>query len=438
MKLVFLCGGVGRRMWPLVEDKFLLKFIGRTLLEHQIDTARKAGLFCFVFIGSPDNIGRIESIVGKIPGIHFQVTVQKEARGIADAIESAAALLDGEAIIQCSNDIVEPEAYRSLMQAKEHCPAQSYLLACRVKDYFPGGYLVTDDDNNLLRIIEKPGAGNRPGDLVNILVHLHARPEKIPGYASSIVTSKDDAYELALGAMAAAGEKVRVVPYSGAWLSIKYPWHILRVAHHFLDAAETHISPSAHISRTAVIEGKVIIGDNVRIMENAVIKGPVYIGQNSIIGNGALVRDYAHIGDNCLIGYSTEIKNSYINDGCRFHMSYVGDSIIGEGCSFGAGTVLGNLRFDEKNIRIKMGEEIIDTGLRRFGAVFGRHCRTGIHAGVMPGVRVGEGAVIGPHVCLDADLLAGSKAIASPGYRVIAGHQKPVGNGVKHLGSIAA
>ena len=44
MKVVFLCGGIGKRMFPLTEDKFLLKFLGKTLLEHQLDMARQAGL----------------------------------------------------------------------------------------------------------------------------------------------------------------------------------------------------------------------------------------------------------------------------------------------------------------------------------------------------------------------------------------------------------
>ena len=50
MKVLFLCGGTGKRMFPITEDKFLLKFLGKTLLEHQIETAKKAGLTEFVFV----------------------------------------------------------------------------------------------------------------------------------------------------------------------------------------------------------------------------------------------------------------------------------------------------------------------------------------------------------------------------------------------------
>ena len=149
------------------------------------------------------------------------------------------------------------------------------------------------------------------------------------------------------------------------------------------------------------------MSDNVRVFENAVIRGPVYIGPNSVIGNGSLVRDYSHIGANCVVGYSTRVKNSYIGDGCWFHMSYIGDSIIAEGCSFGAGTTLANFRFDEGNISVRIGDELVDTGLDKLGAIIGSNSRTGINASVLPGIRIGPNSVIGPHVCLAEDLEQG-------------------------------
>jgi NDP-sugar pyrophosphorylase family protein len=60
MKVVFLCGGVGKRMFPITEDKFLLDFMGKPLLEHQVELARKAGLQDFVMVGNPGNIQRIK------------------------------------------------------------------------------------------------------------------------------------------------------------------------------------------------------------------------------------------------------------------------------------------------------------------------------------------------------------------------------------------
>jgi len=116
------------------------------------------------------------------------------------------------------------------------------------------------------------------------------------------------------------------------------------------------------------------------------------------------VRDYSHIGADCVVGYSTEVKGSYIGDGCWFHSSYIGDSIIADGCSFAAGTVLANFRLDEKNISVRVGDEVVDTGLDKLGAIIGSNSKTGIHAGIMPGIRVGPNSFVGPHVCLISDL----------------------------------
>lgn len=418
MKTVFLCGGVGNRMFPITEDKFSLKFVGKTLLEHQIETAKEAGLSQFVIIGNPQNIGKIEEIVKKVPDIKFELAVQKEARGIADALISAQDLIDGDILVQSSNDIVEASAYISLLESKDCGSAVSYLLGYEVNDYFPGGYLVVGEDGRLIHIIEKPGRGKEPSNLVNILVHLHTNPRSLLRYAAGVRTKKDDIYECAINAMVKDTGGAKVVPYAGLWGTIKYPWHVLSMARRFLERSEGYVASSARISEKATIEGKVTIMDEARILENAVIKGPVYIGRRSVIGTGSLVRDYSHIGENCLVGYATEIKNSYVGDNCWFHKSYVGDSIISDGCSFGAGTVLSNLRFDEKNIEISLGEELVDTGLEKLGAIIGAGCKTGVNASVMPGVRIGPNSVVGPGVCLVGDLGQDQFAQCEPSYYI--------------------
>ena len=69
MKAVFLCGGRGKRMFPIIEDKFLLDFLGKPLLEYQIEVACQAGLGHFVIIGNPQNITKIEQITKTISGV---------------------------------------------------------------------------------------------------------------------------------------------------------------------------------------------------------------------------------------------------------------------------------------------------------------------------------------------------------------------------------
>ncbi len=421
MKVAFLCGGIGRRMFPLTEDKFLIKFLGKTLIEHQIERAKQAGSDEFVIIGNPNNIERLEQVTGKISGVKIKFAVQKEPLGIADALKSAEHLLDGEVVVVNPNDVFESSAYLQLVTGyKKNC-SHSYviIMGYAVDEYFPGGYLVIDAENRLERIVEKPEKGQEPSELVNILVHRHTDFKSFLEYAGKVETNRDDAYERALDDMFREQRKIVVVIYRDFWQAIKYPWHIFRVVQHFLATSDPYISPSASISNKATIEGKVIIGDNVRVLENAVIRGPAYIGPNTVIGNSVLVRNNSHIGADCVVGYGTEVKGSYIGDRCWFHSSYIGDSIISDDCSFASGTVLANLRLDERNVKVQVDGETIDTGLDKLGAIVGRKCKTGINTSIMPGVRIGEGSFVGPHICLMRDLEPGKMILTEPSYRIV-------------------
>jgi UDP-N-acetylglucosamine diphosphorylase/glucosamine-1-phosphate N-acetyltransferase len=404
MKAVFLCGGRGKRMFPISEDKFLLDFLGKPLLEYQIEIACDAGLSHFVIIGNPDNIEKIKQITKKIPGIKVDFALQEKSLGIADALKSAEPFLHGQLLVINPNDVFSSSAYTKILTAAEKTSASSYILGYQVQKYFPGGYLRVNSQNELLHIVEKPNPGEEPSNLVNILIHCHNNSEELLRYIEDVQTTRDDVYECALDNMVKSGHKIKVIPYNDFWAPIKYPWHIFKVMEHFLDNAPPYIASSAHISEKANIEGKVILGDNVKVLENAVIRGPVYIGANSIIGNNALVRHYSHIGSNSVIGYSTEVKHSYIGDNCWFHSNYIGDSVVDDNCSLGAGTVLANFRLDEGEIQIKVGDSLIDTGYDKLGAIVGQGCRVGVNASLMPGVRVGPNSFVGPQVCLRQDL----------------------------------
>jgi UDP-N-acetylglucosamine diphosphorylase / glucose-1-phosphate thymidylyltransferase / UDP-N-acetylgalactosamine diphosphorylase / glucosamine-1-phosphate N-acetyltransferase / galactosamine-1-phosphate N-acetyltransferase len=419
MKAVLLCGGIGKRMFPLTEDKLLLKFLGKTLLQHQIEKLRETGLNEIVLVANPRNKDNIEQIIKGISGIKVSWAIQNKPLGIADALQSAEGCLDGEVLVVNSNDVIDISAYHLLLEESRKATDSSYLVGYEVKEYFPGGYMVMNEDNALERIVEKPPRGEEPSNVVNIMLHLHSDIKKVLEFTRVVETTKDDVYECALDRMVSQGVKIKVVPYGGFWAAIKYPWHIFGVVRYFLEGSTSHISSTAQISPRATVEGKVVIGDRVRVLENAVVRGPVFIGAGSVIGNNALVRDHSHIGENCVVGYSTEVKGSYVGDRCWFHSSYVGDSIVSDDCSFGAGTVLANFRFDEGNIRVKAGNDTVDTGLDKFGTIMGVGCKTGINASIMPGVKIGPNSFVGSHVCLMNNLEPNKMVVMEPRYRVM-------------------
>ena len=323
MKAVLLCGGRGKRMFPIAEDKFLIDFLGKPLLQHQIEMSRDSGLSHFVIIGNPQNAARIKQITKRIPGIEVEFALQRKPSGIADALRSAGELLQGEVLVINPNDVFSRSAYTKVIAAAKEGSAPSHVLGYKVQGYFPGGYLQVNSRNELLHIIEKPEPGKEPSNLVNILIHWHSDSGELLNYIDTVKTSRDDVYECALDNMVKAGQKIKVIPYDDFWAPIKYPWHIFRVMEHFLDGAQSYIDPSASISRKTTIEGKVILSDKVRVLENAVIRGPVYVGSNSVIGNNALVRDHSHIGSNSVVGYCTEVKHSYIGKGTHIFIAAV-------------------------------------------------------------------------------------------------------------------
>lgn len=403
VKVVFLCGGIGKRMHPISTNKFLLNFLGKTLLENQIEIAQKAGLDDFVIISNPKSIEIIKEICKKVDA-NIEFAIQKEAKGMADALMSAKDLLiKDEILIVKPTDIIDVTAYEKVLQERKKGLYDSYLLGYVVEEYFPGGYISVNKNDEINGIIEKPGKGNEPSNIVNIVVHLHTKTKDLFRYLESTKRSRDDIYEFSMDRMMKDGFKFKAVRYTGFWAAIPYPWSIFKVMNYFLDSVQQRISPSAKIHKSAVIEGKVIIDDNVKIFENAVVKGPAYIGKNCILGNNALVRS-SHLADNCVVGFCTEVKGSYICDNCWFHTNYIGDSIIDSGCSFGSGTVTANLRFDEDNIRVNFDEEKTDSGINKLGVIMGKNCRTGINASILPGIKVGTGSIIGPGVTLSENL----------------------------------
>ncbi len=400
MKLVFLAGGVGKRMFPIVKEKCLLKILGKELILHQLELAQKVGLTDVVVISNPQNIAEIEKVAGK----KAAYVVQKKPLGMADALLSARDLLSGEDILVVNpNDLFELSAYTAVLDHVRKGDADSYILGYRVKEYFPGGYLIVEG-NKVKGIEEKPGPGKEPSDLVNLVVHYHKDADMLLQFLEKTSSSKDDIYERALTSMIEKGYSFEPVIYEGFWTAIKYPWHIFDAVKYFMDRADTCVAESAEISEKATIKGKVIIEDDVRVFEYTTINGPCYLGPGCIIGNNALVREYSHIGERTVVGFSTEVKHSYVGADCWFHTNYVGDSIILDGCSFGSGTVTANFRFDEQPVRVRINAAVVDTGLDKLGCIMGENCKTGINASIMPGMKIGPNSVVGSHVMVGQNL----------------------------------
>jgi len=163
------------------------------------------------------------------------------------------------------------------------------------------------------------------------------------------------------------------------------------------------------LEKGAYLKGPIGIGTGTKIRAGAYIEGPVWIGEGSDIGPNCYIRPFTSVGKGVRIGNACEIKNSLILNQTHIgHMSYVGDSIIGALCNFGAGTITSNLRFDDKTVKVKVKGNIVDSGVRKLGVIIGDNVKTGIGVRFMPGIKVDGDTWIGPSTTIYEDLPSGT------------------------------
>jgi NDP-sugar pyrophosphorylase family protein len=179
---------------------------------------------------------------------------------------------------------------------------------------------------------------------------------------------------------------------------VQQAWEILVTLHAYLEKA---IKPANHgkLIGHPVIGEKVFIGEGTVIEPGAYIKGPAWIGPNCQIRHGAYIRENVIIGGGSVIGNSSEIKNSVLFQDCQVpHFNYVGDSILGARVHLAAGVIVSNLKLNGDFITLRVGDQILTTGLRKFGALIGDDAEIGCNAVLNPGTVIGRGSLIYPGV----------------------------------------
>jgi NDP-sugar pyrophosphorylase family protein len=185
---------------------------------------------------------------------------------------------------------------------------------------------------------------------------------------------------------------------------LAYPWDLLRVNEELVGALSADAIEGS-LSEGAVIDGTLVLGAGSRVLPGVYIEGNVIIGRDCKVGPNCYLRGSTSIGDGCHLGQAVEIKNSIIMAHTSIgHLSYCGDSVIGEGVNFGAGTITANLRHDGKSNRSSVSGTLVDTGRRKLGAVIGDHVHTGIHTSIYPGRKIWPGLWTRPGAIVRSDI----------------------------------
>jgi NDP-sugar pyrophosphorylase family protein len=405
--LIILAGGASSRMWPL-REKSLIRFGDDPLLVMQLRHYQTLGFERAVIVGNPQNYEDIRSMLSGLT-LHIDLVIQQAPNGMGDALLQAEAALQDipntPIYVNQVHDVVDESLHVAMLNAYKQTQDTTYLAGVEMTQYFPGGYLIVDESGQITGIVEKPGAGNEPSNLVNIVAHIHRNAAELfdalrVEYASD--NASDDHYERAMDTLMKQFT-YRVVPYSGSWNALKYPWHVLDIMNHYLNQIEGQtIADDVYIAPTASIVGNVIIRSGAKIFPGAAVVGPAYIGAGVIVGNNSLVRN-SMVMDKCEVGFTTEVARSYVSSRCGMHACRVLDSIFAEGVNFSAGSTTANWRIDKGNISSTIKGQRIDSGRDKFGAVIGQNTFLAVDTMTMPGIKIGENVQIGPgtHVIQD-------------------------------------
>lgn len=393
-----LAAGEGSRMRPLTyaRPKVMLPMANKPILEHLLIEASEAGIREFIFVvGYRDEQVRDYFGNGKKWGVNIVYVNQRKQQGTADAVRMVADLVTGNFLVMNGDNIVSRRDIKKLASKN-----QNTLGVIEVKDTTGLG-VVEVSERKVVHIHEKTEAP--PSRLANAGLYLFT-PDIFKAISQTPKSLRGE-YEItdSLELMLDKGYDIYYQKMS-QWLELSYPWDLLSANESLLAGLQPQ--NLGEVEENVVLKGAVAIGKNTVIRAGSYIAGPVVIGENCEIGPNCYIRPGTSVGDGCHIGAMVEVKNSIIMKGTDFpHQNYVGDSVIGERCNFGAGTKIANLRLDEKEIWVGG----INTRRRKLGAIIGDGVKTGINASINIASLIGDGTFIGPGAVVHGVILPNSR-----------------------------
>lgn len=411
MKAALLVAGEGVRFYPLSHNKskHMIPVAGRPLLEHSIVELKDAGVTDVLLV-----VGYKKDVLKEYfkdararlgVDIHFIDQDFSKGKGTGVAAGFARAFAGSDPFLLAYGDLQYDGATikEFIGEFTKHQP-DALLALKEVPDPSLYGVVELDASGNATRIVEKPKPGDSPSRMTNAGIYVFS-PAIFDAIDKTTLSPRGE-IELtdSVQILINEGKKVRGHDIKDGW------WRDIGRAYDLLDANAHYFTRIRKMIKGTVepnvnIKGEVYVGEGTLIRSGTYIEGPVYIGDGSDIGPNAFIRPNTYIGNKCRIGNACEVKASIIMSGTKIsHLSYVGDSIIGENVNFGAATIAANLRLDHKMVAIKEKGQLIETGRKKLGVICGDNVNVGCNANLEPGVRIGANCIIGPNVVVSEDV----------------------------------
>ncbi len=391
---VVLAAGEGKRLRPLTftRPKCMIQLAGKPILQHVLENLKQAGVSeAHIVVKYQEQMVRDYFSQNGV-GMKLNFITQGTKYGTAAAFGEAEPVVKDTFFGVAGDIITEASALKKLASQHESGKAEMSAALKKVED--PREYGIATVEAGFIKSLEeKPKAPK--SDLANC--SLYAFEPSVFRKIKSLKPSPRGEFEVTDVLKAS---KVAAVEISEYWLDMGMPWQLFNANEFLL----SKLPEKKGRIENSTIKGKVIMEKGSAIYDSY-IEGPLYLGENTEVGPHAYIRGVTSIGKDCSIGDSTTVKNSIVFDRVNAkHLAYIGDSIIGEGCNFGAGTQIANFRFDAGSIKAKVNDVVIDTRRNKLGAILGDSVKMGVLSSVMPGKMIGDGCWIGANVMIEEDV----------------------------------
>lgn len=375
MKALILAAAMSPKLSPFTETrpKSMILLSGERILETLLRQLKEAGIReITIVVGHQKEIIQEYFHFGKALDLKIDYLIQEEPTGIGGAALLAKGRFSTEEpfLLAYGDVLMESNCFKNLLsQYEQRRPA---ALATITHPLSEGNYgnVYLSQDVTITKFLEKPEGRHSNyifgGSFILKGSHL-SELERLQGDMVALYQSLIEKREL------------EAALWEDQWIDISRPWHILSANRMMMrNWKSSQIPASVKFGPNVTIEGPIKMGEGVTIESGATIIGPCYIGDGVYIGNNALIRDHSSIGPESVIGFGTEIKNAVLFGKTTVgRLSFIGDSVLGEGVYLGSGAMTVNITTDQKRIQIQDEGQTLETGLNKLGAFIGDNASIG-------------------------------------------------------------
>ncbi len=398
---MLLAGGRGVGLEPITNTrpKPLVPILGSKLVGRHLICLGEVGVRRVVVVVNymVEAVRKFVDDLSQSMGLDVIYVDQGSPLGTADAVMKAAPHLSGDDFIVLYSDVYfrDPNFLGDLLRG-----GGNVVGVAEVED--PSRYgVVVVSGGKVVKIVEKPK--HRLSNYVNAGVYRFDKG--LLKFLERTEPSERGEYELTttVQLMIDSGVRFNYLLIKD-WLDIGRPWSLLEANKLELELLDRQLI-RGDVEGSAVVRGPVVVEEGSQILSGSYVVGPTYIGRGVTVGPNAYIRPYSVVLDNSKVGFNVEVKESVVMENTHIsHQSYVGDSVVCEGVNLGAGTILANLRFDERTVKVRVKGVLEDSGRRKLGAFIGGYVRTGVNVSVFPGVKIGAYSWIYPGAVVADDV----------------------------------